>query len=36
MNGEILPESSTESNGAERVCETVSVEEAVQKVSLES
>ncbi|KAF7182209.1 hypothetical protein CNMCM7691_001688 [Aspergillus felis] len=36
MNGEILPESLAESNGAERVCETVSVEEAVQKVSLES
>ncbi|GFG27342.1 protein dip1 [Aspergillus udagawae] len=36
MNGEILPESSAESNGAERLCETVSVEEAVQKVSLES
>ncbi|KAF4212122.1 hypothetical protein CNMCM8980_001459 [Aspergillus fumigatiaffinis] len=31
MNGEILPESSAESNGG-----TVSVEEAVQKVSLES
>jgi hypothetical protein len=36
MNGEVLPESSAESNGAGHVCETVSVEAAVQKVSLES
>lgn len=36
MNGEVLPESSAESNGAGHVCPTVSVEAAVQKVSLES